>query len=363
MNQKITFESVGIGHPDKMCDQMSDLILDSYLAIDPEAKVACEVMAANRLIVIGGEITANAEINRKQIVKNFLKKLNYNPEDFFIIDNVNQQSPDIAQAVIKDEIMAGDQGIVYGFACNETEEKIPLGQKIANLILEKLTEKAATNSATLGFDMKSQVTIGYENNKPKSIDVVLVSCQHKENKENDASNIINQTIDEVISIYDLDKSKTKKLINPSGKFVIGGPIGDTGLTGRKIIVDTYGGIARHGGGAFSGKDPSKVDRTGAYYARLLAKTIVDANYADKCEVQLAFAIGSPVPVAFFIETFGTEKVETSELYKLLINKKLIWTVDQMIKNLELKNPIFANTATFGHFGRKENWAKWEKTNI
>lgn len=367
----ITSESVGIGHPDKMCDQISDLILERYITEDPTAKVACETFAVNKTIIIGGEITSAIKINRKKIVKEFLKKLKYNPNSFKIIDKVNNQSPDIAQAVFKKDgdIAAGDQGIVYGYATDETDNFMPIGINIANEILKNLTDIAEFGDGTIKYDMKSQVSIEYDGNTPKRIDCVLVSCQHAKGKINEANKIIKKEIDLVLKNYDaLIDDSLKILINPSGKFEIGGPIGDTGLTGRKIIVDTYGGIGKHGGGAFSGKDPSKVDRTGAYYARFIAKNIILLGLAKKAEVQLSFAIGKNKPLSIHIETFGTSTLTNEQILKTLNEKNITgWTVKQMIDRLVLPfKHYISRLAAFGHFGRTEwkalppNWERYYK---
>ncbi len=357
----VTSESVGAGHPDKICDQISDLVLDECLKQDPNSRVACEVFASNRLIVIGGEITTKAYVDVVKCAWDVLLPLGYNENDFTIISNVNKQSADISQAVNKKELAAGDQGIVFGYATNETKEYLPLTIVLANELVFELEKLRKSNKHKwIKSDMKSQVTIDYTNPKKPIIDTMLISVQHDEKVSNkEIQKVVGKLMDNVASKYKLNKD-FKKIINPSGKFIIGGPIGDTGLTGRKIIVDTYGGIARHGGGAFSGKDYTKVDRSGAYFARYIAKNIVAAGLADKCEIQLAFAIGISKPVAFFIETFNTNKVDMEIIYKL-VNKHFDWTVNEFVNKLELKKPIYSKTSVYGHFGKNIKECTWEKT--
>lgn len=356
----ITSESVGKGHPDKICDQISDLVLDECLKQDKDARVACEVFASNRLIVIGGEITTKAYVDVVKCAWDVLIPLGYNENDFTIISNVNKQSSDISQAVNKKEIAAGDQGIVFGYATNETNQYLPLTIVLANELVEKLEKlRVSKKYPWIKSDMKSQVTIDYSNPKNLQIDTMLISVQHDEKvSKKEIENTISKLMIDVANKYKLN-TNFKKLINPSGKFVIGGPIGDTGLTGRKIIVDTYGGIARHGGGAFSGKDYTKVDRSGAYFARYVAKNIVAAGLADKCEIQFAFAIGMNRPVAFFIETFGTNKVDMDIIYNL-VKKHFDWTVADIVNKLQLKKPIYSKTSVYGHFGKNIIEYTWEK---
>ncbi len=365
MNEKklITSESVNVGHPDKICDQISDRILDACLKCDPEAKVACEVFASNRLIVIGGEITTKGYVDVVKCAWEVIKPLGYTENDFTIISNVNSQSPDINQAVIKKnkEIGAGDQGIVYGYATNETKNYMPLSITIAHELV-KLAEQLRKDKKFkwAKADMKSQVTIDYSNEKKPLIHTILMSIQHDENyNEKEFKNFISENIiDKVVEKYKLNQNFTK-IINPSGKFIIGGPIGDTGLTGRKIIVDTYGGISRHGGGAFSGKDSTKVDRSGAYYARYIAKNVVAAGLADKCEIQIAYGIGLTKPIAIYVETFNTNKVEVNKILDA-INQTFDLSISEMIKTLDLKKPIFSKLSSYGHMGREELNVNWEK---
>lgn len=357
----LTSESVGKGHPDKICDQISDAILDECLKQDENSRVACEVFASNRLIVIGGEITTKAYFDAVKIAWDILIPLGYNENDFTIISNINKQSPDINQAVDKEnsEIGAGDQGIVYGYATNETPNYIPLTLFLANQLLIKLEEKRKTNDNDfIKSDMKSQVTIDYSEKQPK-IETMLISVQHSPfAKNSDIYKLCSEIMDEVADENNLNLD-FKKLVNPSGKFVIGGPIGDTGLTGRKIIVDTYGGIAKHGGGAFSGKDYTKVDRSAAYYARYIAKNLVAAGVADKLEIQLSFAIGITTPISIYINSFGTSKFSDNEIIEI-INNVFDLRIKNMIDELELKKPQFKNLAVYGHFGRDDLNVKWEK---
>lgn len=355
----ITSESVGKGHPDKICDQIADRVLDACLNQDKDARVACEVFASNRLIVIGGEITTKAYVDIVQCAWDVLFPLGYNENDFTIISNVNKQSSDINQSVDKNngEIGAGDQGIVFGYATNETKQYLPLSIVLANELVKRIEDlRKDKKFSWIKADMKSQVTIDYSEKQPK-IDTMLVSVQHDASVSNDQITLTIAKIMEKLAIEFSLNTDFKKIINPSGKFVIGGPIGDTGLTGRKIIVDSYGGVARHGGGAFSGKDYTKVDRSGAYFARYIAKNIVANGLADKCEIQLAFAIGLTKPIAFFVETFNTNKVPMEKIYSV-INQNFDWTVKQMIDNLNLKNPIYAQTSVYGHFSNQQ--LPWEK---
>lgn len=359
-----TSESVGIGHPDKICDQISDHILDACLKQDPNSKVACEVFASNRFIIIGGEITTNGYVDVVKTAWDVIKPLGYNENDFTIISNVNKQSDDINQAVFKNKVInAGDQGIVFGYATNETKDYMPLPISIAHDLL-KLTEKQIKNKKfkNAKFDMKSQVTVDYENNKPIRINTMLMSVQHDENynKKEFDDFIYKNIMIPVAKMYNMNLD-FKYIINPSGKFTIGGPIGDTGLTGRKIIVDTYGGMSRHGGGAFSGKDYSKVDRSGAYFARYIAKNIVAAKLADKCEIQISYGIGLPKPISIFVDTFNTNKIPENEIIKI-INKEFDTSVNGMINNLKLKKPQYSPLSTYGHVGRSDLNVEWEKTN-
>lgn len=362
----ITSESVGCGHPDKICDQISDYILDECLKQDRQSRVACEVMATNRLIVIGGEITTRGYIDVVQCAWNVLMPLGYNENDFTIISNVNSQSLDIYNSVFKNdgEICAGDQGIVYGYATNESPNYMPISINIANDLVkacEILRTSVFQMNKILKSDMKSQVSIDYTNEHNIKIDTMLMSVQHFEDVEQETIHkIISKLMDDIAKKYNLNLD-FQKIINPSGRFVIGGPIGDTGLTGRKIVADTYGGVAKHGGGAFSGKDGSKVDRSGAYLARYIAKNIVAANLADKCEIQLAYAIGMPRPIACYINTFNTNKIDESIIYEAIVNE-FDFDVQTIIQKFDLNSPIFYQLSKYGHFGREDLNLEWEKLN-
>ncbi|MGL4951563.1 MAG: methionine adenosyltransferase [Mycoplasma sp.] len=359
----ITSESVGSGHPDKICDQISDAVLDACLSKDVNAKVACEVFASNRLIVIGGEITTSTYVDVVKEAWNVLQPLGYNENDFTIISNVNSQSADINQAVVKTDglIGAGDQGIVFGYATNETPSYMPLPIVLAHELVRLANELRINNSFKWALaDMKSQVTIDYSDIKNLKIDTMLMSIQHSNSYDEEEFNkfVKNNIMQAIAKKYNLNND-FKMIVNPSGRFVIGGPIGDTGLTGRKIIVDTYGGISRHGGGAFSGKDPSKVDRSGAYYARYIAKNIVAAKLADRCELQIAYGIGIPKPIAIYIETFNTNKLPNEKILEA-INNSFDMSISGMIKALDLYKPQYKKLATFGHMGREDLSVAWEK---
>lgn len=361
----ITSESVGKGHPDKICDQISDYILDECLKQDENSRVACEVMAANRLIVIGGEILTKGYIDVVKCAWEVLFPLGYNENDFTIISNVNNQSPDINQSVDKKDglLCAGDQGIVYGYATNETENFMPLSLNIANDLIKicnEIRNDSLEIASLIKSDMKSQVSIDITDPSRPIIDTMLMSVQHSELAPmNLINSIISKIMDDVAESYKLNKN-FRKIINPSGRFVIGGPMGDTGLTGRKIIVDTYGGVAHHGGGAFSGKDATKVDRSGAYLARYIAKNVVASGLANKCEIQLAFSIGMPKPIALFINTFGTNKIPENELFKA-IKDNFQMDLNYIIDKFNLKKPIYKNLSVYGHFGRDDLNVEWEKT--
>jgi len=370
-----TSESVGEGHPDKLCDQVSDAILDACLKEDPNSRVACETFASTSLVLIGGEITTNTFVDFHSLVRNIAKDIGYTDPAYgldcnsmAVLDMIHSQSPDISQGVsgtglkkFKGQQGAGDQGMMFGFACNETKELMPMPIMLAHKILmsaSKLRKNQTIN--WLRPDSKSQVTIEYEGNKPVRIDAVVVSHQHDpavSYKEIETT-IIDNIVKPVLEPTGLLDNKTKYFINPTGRFVIGGPFGDTGLTGRKIIVDTYGGMGRHGGGAFSGKDPTKVDRSAAYAARYVAKNIVAAKLADRCEIQLAYAIGVPFPVSVMVDTFGTAKVSETQIEKA-VSKVFDLSPAGIIKSLDLRRPIFLKTASYGHFGRSE--FPWEKT--
>lgn len=359
-----TSESVGAGHPDKICDQISDAVLDKVLEKDKHARVAVEVMASNHLIVIGGELTTTAYVDTVDIAWSVIKDLGYSENDFTVISNVNSQSPDINQGVDKKngEIGAGDQGIMFGYAVNETPELMPLPITLAHALTARAEKlRLAGKFPYAKSDMKSQVTIDYSGEKPR-IDTVLMSVQHDAKyKKSEFFNFIKKNIMEHVAKKYRLNTDFKVLINPTGKFVIGGPIGDTGLTGRKIIVDTYGGKGRHGGGAFSGKDYTKVDRSACYAARWVAKNIVAAKLADEVEIQLSYAIGVSKPISISIETFGTEKVEV-EMIEKAVSQVFDLSPKAIISELKLNRPIYRQTATFGHFGRPDLNLPWEKIN-
>ena len=359
-----TSESVGAGHPDKICDQISDAVLDRVLAQDPNARVAIEVMASNRLIIIGGELTTKGYVDVVETAWSILTVLGYSENDFTVISNVNSQSPDINQGVDKKDgdIGAGDQGIMFGYAVNETPELMPLPITLSHALAsraESLRRKGKFPYAK--SDIKTQVTIDYSGKKPR-IDTILMSVQHEAKyKKTEFFKFIKKNIMEYVAKQYKLNTDYKVFINPTGKFVIGGPIGDTGLTGRKIIVDTYGGRGRHGGGAFSGKDYTKVDRSAAYAARWVAKNIVAAGLATEAEVQLSYAIGVSKPISIAVETFGTETVDHAKIEKA-VSKVFDLSPGAIIKDLKLKTPIYLQTATFGHFGRPDLDLPWEKLN-
>jgi S-adenosylmethionine synthetase len=355
-----TSESVSEGHPDKMCDQISDAVLDAYLAEDENSKVAIECLIKTGFVMIAGEITSKAEIDLHSVVRAKLKDIGYSaksgfdPDNCGIIMSISKQSPDIAMGVNPGG--AGDQRMMFGYASSETEELMPLPIMLAHKLVKKLAEIRKSEETFLRPDSKSQVTIEYENNKPKRIDAIVVSTQHDEDAEDLHKFVLDKIIKPVCG--DMMDSDTKIFINPTGNFVIGGPVGDAGVTGRKIIVDTYGGRGRHGGGAFSGKDPSKVDRSAAYMARYIAKNLVAAKLCDECEVQLSYAIGIKEPTSVLVETFGTGKISEEEFDKL-VREVFDLTPQGIIKTLDLKKPIYTKTAAYGHFGREE--FTWERT--
>ncbi|CAH1215910.1 MULTISPECIES: methionine adenosyltransferase [Paenibacillus] len=379
-----TSESVTEGHPDKICDQISDSVLDAFLANDPNARVACEVSVATGLVLVIGEITSKSEyVDIQAIARQTIKDIGYTRAKYgfdsqtcAVLVSLNEQSPDIAQGVdralearegnMSDEeieaIGAGDQGLMFGFAVNETPELMPLPISISHQLARRLTE--VRKNGTLPYlrpDGKTQVTVEYIDDKPVRVDAIVVSTQHDENTtlEQIQKDIKEHVILPIVPAHLLDE-KTNYFINPTGRFVIGGPQGDAGLTGRKIIVDTYGGYARHGGGAFSGKDPTKVDRSGAYAARYVAKNIVAAGLAEKCEVQLAYAIGVARPVSIAVDTFGTAKVSEEKLVEL-IHSNFDLRPAGIIKELDLRRPIYRQTAAYGHFGRNDLDVPWERT--
>ncbi|WP_446745359.1 methionine adenosyltransferase [Silvibacterium acidisoli] len=363
-----TSESVTEGHPDKIADQISDAILDACLEQDPKSRVACETLTATGLVVIAGEITTNAYVDFQTLVRKVVDGIGYNDATYgfdsntcAVISSINKQSGDIAMGV--DTGGAGDQGMMFGYATNETEELMPVAISLAHKLTRKLSEVRKNGKlAYLRPDGKSQVTVEYDaNHKPVRIDAVVISTQHAEEitTEQLRADILKEVIQAVLPAELLDEN-TKYHINPTGRFVIGGPMGDTGLTGRKIIVDTYGGAGRHGGGAFSGKDPTKVDRSAAYMARYIAKNIVASGLADRAEVQLAYAIGVAEPVSVLVDTFGTGKVSEEDL-EHLVRENFHLTPKGIIESLDLRRPVYQQTAAYGHFGRTEPSFTWEAT--
>jgi len=379
-----TSESVTEGHPDKICDQISDAVLDAFLQNDPNARVACEVSVATGLVLVIGEISTSSDyVDIPAIVRNTIKEIGYTRAKYgfdsstcAVLTSLNEQSPDIAQGVNKalearegsmsdeeiEALGAGDQGLMFGFAVNETPELMPLPIALAHRLSRRLAE--VRKDGTLPYlrpDGKTQVTVEYEGDKPVRVDTIVVSTQHSEEitLEQIQRDIKEFVIKPVVPAEWLD-SETKYFINPTGRFVIGGPQGDAGLTGRKIIVDTYGGYARHGGGAFSGKDPTKVDRSAAYAARYVAKNIVAAGLADKVEIQLAYAIGVARPVSISVDTFGTGKVSEEKLVEIIRNNFDLRPAG-IIKELDLRRPIYRQTAAYGHFGRTDVDLPWERT--
>ncbi len=369
-----TSESVSEGHPDKVADQVSDAILDAILTQDPTARVACETLVTTGMVVIAGEITTNAVINYSEIARQTIKDIGYiNSEIGFdsdtcaVLVSVDRQSPDIAQGVSEGEGLhkeqgAGDQGLMFGYACNETPELMPMPIQLAHQLVARLAE--VRKSGELDFlrpDSKSQVSVEYIDGKPSRIDTVVISTQHTPDVTHKRieEEIIAEVIRKVIPAELLD-AETRYFINPTGRFVVGGPMGDCGLTGRKIIVDTYGGMGRHGGGAFSGKDPSKVDRSAAYMGRYVAKNLVAAGLCDRCEVQVAYAIGMAQPVSIMVNTFGTGKLP-EERFSSLVRETFDMRPSAIIEQLNLLRPIYLKTAAYGHFGRELPEFTWEKT--
>lgn len=366
MKYIFTSESVTEGHPDKIADQVSDAVLDAVLADDPYGRVACETLVTTGICVVAGEITTKTYVDVPNLVRGVINHIGYTDaamgfdcKTCAVVNMIQAQSPDIAMGV--DTGGAGDQGLMFGFACNETEELMPLPIMLAHKLVRRLSESRRDGELPyLRPDGKSQVSVEYVNGQPKRIDAVVISTQHDDDvtTEQLRKEIKKHIIDPVVPSGMVD-SQTKLHINPTGRFVIGGPHGDTGLTGRKIIVDTYGGMGRHGGGAFSGKDPTKVDRSACYMARYVAKNLVASGLADRAEVQLAYAIGVAEPVSVMVNSFGTGKVEDAQLAEV-VRENFSLTPAAMIQQLNLRRPIYRKTAAFGHFGRTEDSFTWEK---
>ena len=378
MSYIFTSESVSEGHPDKVCDQISDAILDAYLKEDPNSRVACETLIKNNMVVVAGEITSAGAPNLEPIIRNVINEIGYNDDELGFnggnceIQNfIFQQSPDIAQGVNEGEGEnleqgAGDQGLMFGYACNETATLMPAPIDLSHKLVKKQSEVRKNGALSwLRPDAKSQISVVYDEGGKviQGISAIVLSTQHDEGiSQADLKEAVMEEIIKPIIPSEWMLDNTKVFINPTGKFVIGGPVGDCGLTGRKIIVDTYGGVARHGGGAFSGKDPSKVDRSAAYAARYVAKNIVNSGYADYCEIQVSYAIGVAEPTSININTFGTEKTDLSQL-ESLVREKFDLRPKGIINMLDLKRPIYQDTAAYGHFGRSDVEFSWEKTDV
>jgi S-adenosylmethionine synthetase len=372
-----TSESVSEGHPDKICDQLSDAVLDAHLKGDPKSRVACEALVKNSTVILAGEITSNTKVDYEAIARQVIREIGYtdpalgfDADGASILTFISHQSQDISQGVTEGEGEykeqgAGDQGLMFGFACDETPELMPLPIALSHRILKKLSDiRRSDKNTALRPDAKSQVSVEYKNGKPSRIDTIVLSTQHTEAATLQQLHdlVVNQVIPEVIPTNLLDKN-TKYLVNPTGRFVIGGPVGDCGLTGRNIIVDTYGGYARHGGGAFSGKDPTKVDRSAAYAARYIAKNIVAAGLASKCEVQVAYAIGVAKPVSIYVNTYGTGTASEAKI-SAAVSEVFDLTPRGIIDSLNLLRPIYQPTASYGHFGREASNSglfSWERT--
>jgi len=371
MSYLLTSESVSEGHPDKICDQISDAILDALLEQDPTSRVACEAFVTTGLVLIGGEITTSARVDYQKIARNVIRDIGYTKAEYkfdadscSVISTIHEQSPDIKRGV--DTGGAGDQGMMFGYACRETPEYMPMPIMFAHKIVRRLAEVRKNSRSKMPYlrpDGKSQVTIEYDGRQPRRVHTIVVSTQHDPGipQKRIKADVIEHIVKAVIPEEYLD-SKTIYHVNPTGRFEIGGPHGDSGLTGRKIIVDTYGGRVAHGGGSFSGKDPSKVDRSAAYAARYLAKNIVAAGLANECTIQIAYAIGVAKPVAVYVNTYGTGKLPDTELAKI-IQREFDLTPRAIIKRLDLLRPIYRQTSTYGHFGRNEKGFTWEKLEL